>query len=171
MKSIIKNQNGFTLIELLIALVIFAVGILGLATMQMSSIKGNSKSRQISETSNIAADRIERFLSLDYDDPLLDDGDGDGTGQDTSTPPNGVDNSGGNFGLDDVTAATADGNFISTDGNYQLFWNIAVDHPLPKPDDNVFSTKTIKFIIVPPGSAKNVEMTYVKTCLDPSQCE
>lgn len=155
MKLLTKNQNGFTLIELLVALVIFAVGILGVAAMQLTSIQGNSKSRQISEASTVGADRIEMFLSLDYDAPELSDTDGDGTGQDTSNPPNGVDNSGGNFGLDHATTATADGNFTSADGNYQLFWNVAVDLPLP-------NTKTIKFIIDPPGSAKNVEMTYIK---------
>ena len=80
MNILTKSQSGFTLIELLVSLVIFAVGILGVATMQITSIKGNSKSRLISEASNIGADRIEMFLSLDYDDPLLDDDDGDGTG-------------------------------------------------------------------------------------------
>ena len=135
MMLLTKNQNGFTLVELLIALVIFAVGILGVGAMQLTSIQGNSKGRQVSEASNIGADRIERFLSLDYDNPLLDDDDGDG-----------------NSGLDDLS--TPDGNFTSADGNYQLFWNVAVDLPLP-------NTKTIKFIIDPPGSGKNVEMTYI----------
>ncbi|OQY21842.1 MAG: hypothetical protein B6I37_08050, partial [Desulfobacteraceae bacterium 4572_35.2] len=53
--------------ELLIALVIFAVGILGVATMQITSIKGNSKGRQISEAVNVAADRIERIITQSYE--------------------------------------------------------------------------------------------------------
>jgi len=152
MKSIIKNQKGFTLIELLIALVIFAVGILGVATMQTTSIKGNSKSRQISEASNIAADRIETFLSLAYNDPVFNDDDGDGTGQDADN--DGDDDDGGNFGLDDLVSpdGVADSN---GDGTDDIFWNVAIDYPLQ-------NTKTIKVIVIPSGAAKNVEITYIK---------
>jgi len=154
MRILTKNKKGFTLIELLIALVIFSVGILGVATMQTTSIKGNSKSRHISEASNLAADRIETFLSLDYDDALLADTDSDGTGKDNDG--DGVDDNGGNFGLDDATPATADSS-VDTDGDGtdDIFWNVAVDIPLPH-------TKTIKFFVVPRGSSRNVEMTYIK---------
>lgn len=156
MKTLTNSQNGFTLIETLIAMVVFSVGILGLASMQITSIQGNSQARQITEASNLAADRIESILSLDYYDTALKDVDGDGTGQDTSTPHDGLDNSGGNFGLDDATDATADGAADSDgDGVNDIFWNIAIDTPL-------LHTKTIKFIIDPPGSVKNIEITYMK---------
>jgi len=143
MKLLIKNQNGFTLIELLIALVIFAVGILGVGAMQLTSIKGNSKGRFISEASNLAADRIELFMSLDYDAPALDD-DGNGSGA------NGV------AGLGDVTTVTADGNALSADGNYQIYWNIAPDHP-------ALGLKTINVIVDPPGNGANVTMEVIKS--------
>ena len=132
--KILNNQTGFTLIELLIALVIFAVGILGLATMQTTSIQGNGKSRQISEASNVAADRIERILSLEYDDSTLADGGGTNDGV---------------TGLDD--------GFTASDGQdgSDIYWNIAVDYPVP-------NTKTIKIFVIPPSSAKTVEMTYIK---------
>ena len=151
--KIIKNQTGFTLIELLIALVIFAVGILGVATMQTTSIKGNSKSRQISEASNVAADRIERMLSLDYSNPAFNDTDGNGTSQDADS--NGVDDDGGNFGLDDGLAASDGQDDSDADGVDDIYWNIAVDYPVP-------NTKTIKVFVIPPSSAKTVEMTYIK---------
>jgi len=153
MKSIIVNKKGFTLVELLIALVVFAIGILGVATMQTTSIKGNSKGRQISEASNIAADRIEMFLSLDYDDPLLADVDGNGTGQDNNN--DGVDDDGGNFGLDD-NLANSDGQDDSDgDGVNDVFWNVAVDHPVDE-------TKTIKIFVEPPGNRSKVVMEIVK---------
>ena len=139
MKLLTKSQNGFTLVELLIALVVFSVGVLGVGAMQLTSITGNSKANRISQASNLAADRIETFLALDYSD--LVDVTGDGTGQDTSDPPDGLDNSGGNFGLDNATVATADGNVMSTDGNYQIFWNVAIEHPNP-------NTKTINVIVL-----------------------
>lgn len=139
MKSKYKSQNGFTLVELLIALVIFAVGILGVATMQVTSIKGNSKGRQVSEASNVAADRLEMFMSLSYNDAALADGTGTNDGI---------------AGLDDLSPSdgVSDGD---GDGVNDIFWNIAVDSPLP-------NTKTIKVFVDPPGSAKNVEMTYIK---------
>lgn len=148
MKSIYKNQNGFTIIELLIALVIFTVGILGVATMQTTSIKGNSKGRLISEASNVAADRIERILSLPYNDPSLADTDGDGTDQADDES---------NYGLDDLE--NPDGSADSNgDGTDDIFWNIAVDHPLK-------NTKTIKIFVKPRGAGDFIEMTYIKTDL------
>jgi len=166
MKLLIKNQNGFTLIELLIALVIFAVGILGVGAMQLTSIKGNSKGRLISEASNLAADRIEMLLALNYNHPtLVDDDDGkdetdadsdtnsgDGTDQDANS--DGTDDDGGNFGLDDLTnpdgADDSDG-----DGVNDVFWNVAVDYP----GDGM---KTIKVTVIPPGSGSNVTMEVVR---------
>ncbi len=77
MKLLTKNQYGFTLVEFLVALVIFSVGILGVQSMQLTSIKGNSKSNRITKASNVAVDHLETFLTLDYSDPKLADTDGD----------------------------------------------------------------------------------------------
>ncbi|WP_321370656.1 prepilin-type N-terminal cleavage/methylation domain-containing protein [uncultured Desulfuromusa sp.] len=153
MTSTCENQNGFTLVELLIALTIFAVGILGVASMQLTSITGNGKANRVTEASTLVADQIETFLSLDYDDAALDDTDADGTNQDADS--DGDDDDGGNFGLDDVTVASADGNAMSIDGNYQLFWNIAVDFPAA-------GMKTVNVIVDPPGAGRNVSMSIVK---------
>ena len=43
-----KMQAGFTLVELLIAIVILAVGLLGLVQLQMTAIKTNSQSMTLS---------------------------------------------------------------------------------------------------------------------------
>lgn len=154
-----KNQSGFTLLELLIALVIFAVGILGVYTMQISSITGNAKSRAISEASVTASDRIERFLSVDYANWL--DTDGDGTGQDTNVVGgDGIDDDGGNFGLDDTTTATADGaDDHDGDGVDDIFWNVAFEFPYP-------NTKTIRVFVDPLGNSNLVPLTFVLA--DPS---
>lgn len=135
--SNINNKAGFTVLEVLIALVIFAVGILGVATMQVSSIQGNSKGRQISEATDVVSSQIEMLLSLDYADIV--DTNGNGTGQDLDG--DGVDDDGGNFGLDDNTLATADGSDV-VDG-YTLFWNVAVNHPTDR-------TKTIRVFVEGP---------------------
>lgn len=116
MKSMTKNQNGFTLIELLIALVIFAVGILGVATMQLTSIKGNSHGRQISEASNQMSSLIETFKSIPFDDAMLhnDDGDDDGVDDDD--------------GIADIADLTNPDGQLVIDG-YNLVWNVANDSP------------------------------------------
>ncbi|MFK5950519.1 MAG: prepilin-type N-terminal cleavage/methylation domain-containing protein [Methylococcales bacterium] len=153
MKLMTKSQKGFTLIEILIALVILSVGILGVGAMQLTSIKGNSKARQISEASNLAADRIELFMTLDYDAATFADADGDGTNEDTDG--DGTDDNGGNFGLDDFTAATADGAADDDgDGTNDIFWNVAVNHP-------VADTKTVRIIVVPQNGGNNVKMTTI----------
>jgi type IV pilus assembly protein PilV len=155
-----KNQNGFTLIELLIALVIFAVGILGMATMQLTSIKGNSKGRFISEASNLASDRIEMFLSTPYmpnncANNLIDD-DGDGLVDELDEQvSDGAGTNNGALGLIDMPPNTDVGPVPSADGNYQIYWNVAADYP-------VASTKTIRVIVDPPGNGPNVEMEIVK---------
>lgn len=161
------DQNGFTLLEVIVGLLIFTIGILGANALQLTSITGNTTSRTVTEASTDVASQIESMLLLDYNDPaLIDDDDGlgdtdtdndvdggDGTDQDLNN--DGVDDSGGdNFGLDDLTnpdgAADSDG-----DGTDDIFWNIAVDHPVP-------NTKTIKFFIDPPGRAGMIELTYIK---------
>jgi len=147
-----KNQNGFTLIEVLITLVIFAFGILGMNAMQISAIKGNSKGRQVSEAATVAADYIEAFLMMDYSDSDLNDDDGDGTNQDADS--DGTDDDGGNFGLDDLT--NPDGaDDRNGDGVNDIFWNVAIDHPLP-------NTKTIKIFVDQPSGGAAVELEYVK---------
>jgi type IV pilus assembly protein PilV len=63
-----KEQNGFTLLEVIIALFIFSVGLLAVASMQMTAIKGNYFSGTLTEASNWAADQMETLMSLPYDD-------------------------------------------------------------------------------------------------------
>ena len=159
------NNSGFTLLELLVAMIIFAVGILGASAMQLSSISGNNHGRVVSEASNVAADRIETLLSWDYDHPaLIDDDDGkdetdadsdtdsgDGTAQDADN--DGIDDNDGNFGLDDLD--NPDGHVLTADGHYDIYWNVAVDNPLQ-------ATKTIRFYIVGSGNKKPIVMNFVK---------
>ena len=67
----IRSNSGFTLIEILIAIAIFAIGILAVSAMQISSVKGNAIARGVTEKASLAADRMEKLLALPYDDPLL----------------------------------------------------------------------------------------------------
>jgi len=61
------NDNGFTIIEVLIAMAIFAIGILGIASLQISSINSNAKVQKFSEASAVAQNKIELLLSNSFD--------------------------------------------------------------------------------------------------------
>ena len=52
-------------------MVIFSIGILGLNTLQISSIKGNSKANNLTILVIEAQNQAEQLMSLDYNDPLL----------------------------------------------------------------------------------------------------
>ena len=70
MKTMKKNQ-GFTLVEVLIAMAIFALGFLALASLQIKSISQNASSRMRADATSMAVELLERFISLPYDNAEL----------------------------------------------------------------------------------------------------
>jgi len=60
------DKRGFTLMEVLIGLVILAVGLLAIAGMQVTSIRGNSFSSNMTQASVLARDRLEVLRNLDF---------------------------------------------------------------------------------------------------------
>ncbi len=66
------NKKGFTLIEVLVGLVILAIGLLAIAGMQITSVKGNFFSSNLTQASVLAQDRLEALRNLPWDDPALD---------------------------------------------------------------------------------------------------
>jgi len=68
------SLKGFTLVEILIAMAIFSIGFLAIATMQIHSINGNSSSRRITEGTMLAETQLERLMELPYDHNDLDPG-------------------------------------------------------------------------------------------------
>lgn len=71
MSAFTKCQKGFTLIELMIALTIFAIGLLSIASMQITAIKANSSSNTISVAGAVAQRVTEDILSNDATDPFF----------------------------------------------------------------------------------------------------
>lgn len=65
-KHLSEKSVGFTIMEVLIAMAIFAIGILGVATMQISSTKGNTSARKGSEASEMGQEQIESLMALPY---------------------------------------------------------------------------------------------------------
>jgi type IV pilus modification protein PilV len=127
------SQQGFTILEVLIAMFILAFGLLAIASMQTTAIKGNSQAMGLTEAVNLAQYQMETLIARPYTDPLLTDTNGNGTGHDADR--DGVDDtSGQDFGLDDTVDGTgtviADQNWTDPSGVYTLYWNVAVDEPI-----------------------------------------
>lgn len=150
-KILIHNQSAFTLIEVLIAMLVFSIGILGVSAMQITAIRGNSNANDVSHASNFTSDQIETLMIVDYSDPQLADDDNDGTGQDADA--DGIDDDGGNFGLDDLV--NPDGQVVSADGAYDIYWNVANNHP-------VLDSKTIKVTVRRTGRTNTMSIEIIK---------
>jgi type IV pilus assembly protein PilV len=143
--KLMKNSRGFSLLEVLLGVTVFMIGMLGVTALNISSLKSNTFSGNMSEATFIAADKLEELLAMDY--ALIQDGaDGDGTDEDllpAGVPyfGDGIDDDGGNFGLDDIGAdADESETGIGKNGIYDVYWNVAEDEPMP-------NTKTINVIV------------------------
>lgn len=61
------NKRGFSLVEVLVGLVILAIGLLAIAGMQITSVKGNFFSSNLTQASVLAQDRLEILRGLAWD--------------------------------------------------------------------------------------------------------
>ncbi|TRO80310.1 type IV pilus modification PilV family protein [Desulfuromonas acetexigens] len=138
--KLLSDSSGFTLIEVLITLVIFAVGILGLALMQISAIKGNSVANRVTEAANIASDQIEQIFSWDYNDNRLE--------EDTN----------GTYTLTNGADQVADGHRLDAGGNYDIIWNVQENTP-------VADSKTVAVTVIwfDKGQSKALILSTIKT--------
>jgi type IV pilus assembly protein PilV len=147
--ELLTNSQGFTIIETLVAIVILVIGIFTLYSLHVTSIRYNASANAISSSSTWAADRIERILALDFDDPILTDANRLGTA-----------------GLDDTDVApnSADGTAASPDGRYTIFWNVAAFITPDPSDTNAATVKKIRIIVRHNefGINKNVVLDYYK---------
>ena len=140
------KDKGFTLLEVLVAIAILAFGILAIATMQATSIKGNARAISISEGVTLAQDRAEWIGRLAYDDATLSDGDGTNDGS---------------AGLDDNSANSDEQvgavKLTPNGRNYNIYWNVAENWPIT-------NTKTIRLFVVwtERGTQKQVSMDLMK---------
>jgi type IV pilus assembly protein PilV len=73
MMPVFKNsQSGFSMVEMLVAIVILAVGLLGLAGLQLTAIKTNAHSHGLMAASSVAQLFLEDVTSWQEDDSRLD---------------------------------------------------------------------------------------------------
>lgn len=147
------QENGFTLLEVLIAVFILTIGILGVNALQITSIRGNSTARGLSESTNFAAVQVEELIQAPYTPPnpcASDDGSSDYFLCD--------DNNDGVAGLDndETTASPPDGTAVSPDNKQSIYWNVANDTPVAR-------TKTVRvhLIRMDRGQRRTVTLNYV----------
>ena len=67
-----SDMLGFTFVELLVVLTIFAIAVLAVAAMQVTSINTNASARMSGEASALAANQVETLMALPYDHSNLD---------------------------------------------------------------------------------------------------
>jgi prepilin-type N-terminal cleavage/methylation domain-containing protein len=67
----IQKQRGFSLIEVLIGLIFLAIGLLAIAALQATSIRGNFFSNNLMQATYVAQDRLEFLENLPLDSPAL----------------------------------------------------------------------------------------------------
>jgi hypothetical protein len=154
-KGILQNCRGFSLIEVLLGISVFMVGMLGVTALNISSLKSNTFSGNLSEATMLTATKIEELMATHYDDIL--DNDGDGTGQDVDNDGQDDDDPGDaqadldgkeDFGLDDIGAGADDAEAnVGKLNMYNVYWNVADNEPISVPPPGTTRTKTIRVIV------------------------
>ena len=174
-RRLLQNNQGFSLLEVLLGISVFMIGMLGVTALNISSLKSNTFSGNLSEATLIAATKIEELMAMDFDaatSELFDD-DNDGNCHDIPTEhtcaplafknqdadDDGDDDDGGNFGLDDIgydgdPTTNEDADYAETllgqNEMFTVYWNVAENEPIslnPDVADATQRTKTINVIV------------------------
>lgn len=69
-----KNEAGFTIMEVLIAILIFSIGILAVAKMQVQSLEADKRALEQTEATMYASNLAETLIELPDDSAQLSDG-------------------------------------------------------------------------------------------------
>jgi len=110
MKTKKPNSRGFTLLESLIAILVLAIGLLGLASLLGIAITQSGTSREMTMATSVAVDQIERLKAV-YNNDL-------------KNSSNSADLTAGNHGPNTVRLAGAAG---TNQGDYDFLvsWTVA----------------------------------------------
>lgn len=85
------DKRGFTLLEVLVAISIFAVGVLAVASMQLSAITGNRLGNEVTQATALAQMQMEALKSTELSSAMLNPGN-------YNDPNNPIDETGANGG-------------------------------------------------------------------------
>jgi type IV pilus assembly protein PilV len=117
MQHRMKSQNGFSMIEVLVAMTILAIGLLGVAGMQITAIKTNSQANTLSAATGMAEGILEEILSWQTTNPIF---------ATTSAAPVVWD-------FNPLVADVQDSTVLAGGGSYKATYTITKDDPV----DNV----------------------------------
>jgi len=106
-----RYEKGSSLVELLVAVTVFAIGLLAVAGMQLTALRGNASAQQVSVASGLAEGVLEEILAWPDDDPQLA---ADAVEQE--------------WLLADATLAEQ----LPSSGNFQAFYAIDADYDRPR---------------------------------------
>ncbi len=67
-----RSEEGFSLLEVLIAMAIFFIGMLAVASMQIASLNGTSEAYEYTEATTWVEDQVEKLMMLSFNDSQLD---------------------------------------------------------------------------------------------------
>jgi len=62
----LQTKKGFTLIEVLVAMLVLAIGLLGLATLATTVINGNAFSNEMTTATTLAQEKLEDIQGQGY---------------------------------------------------------------------------------------------------------
>jgi len=121
-RSMIPKKEGFSLIEVLIGTTFLAIGLLAIASLQVTSVRGNFFSNNLMQATYVGQDRLEFLKNVSLNDLSLGIGDHpDGT---TTI------NTGLTFNRSYSVESVFDPNGSYLRINYLIQWNDGVDHSI-----------------------------------------
>lgn len=116
-RSMVSKKDGFSFLEVLIALIFLAIGLLAIASLHVTSVRGNFFSNNLMQATYVAQDQLEYLESLSFGDPLLSYGDH----QDATRNISGID-------FKRAYRVEPNGNLKSV--KYTVSWNDGVNHSI-----------------------------------------
>lgn len=70
-RRVLAANAGFTLVEVLVAMIVFAVGVLSMATLMPSGSRSVNRSSDQTRASELLSESAENLLTASYSDSLL----------------------------------------------------------------------------------------------------
>jgi prepilin-type N-terminal cleavage/methylation domain-containing protein len=132
-----EDDKGFTLIEVLISLVFLSIGILAVASLQLSASLQNKNSLEITEACAIASYQMEALMRMPYDSSDLD-----------ATNPHVL-------ALNSIPS----GKFSTSLDQYSIQWTVTL---IELNSASTVKAKTIDLTVTRTSSPRTVQFVFVK---------
>ena len=114
------DKRGFTLLEVLIAITIFSIGLLGVATMQISAIRGNRMGYEVIQATYLAQTQIDTLRDSNIATLIA--------GGPFDDPNNPIDETGANGGIFNRSWVITNRTANSRDVSVTVTWPQGIDN-------------------------------------------